>query len=71
MSTIEAADSIAIERRIADLGRIDPEMAASYQGLVEQLDHDGLLDARRALMVRNALAGAIAAYYAAPRPLDV
>jgi hypothetical protein len=65
-STASSAYMTRVDERIADLGRIDSEMAASYQSLVEQLDYDGLLDNRRASMVATSIAGAIAAYHNAP-----
>lgn len=55
-----------IDQHIAGLGSLDPVMAASYQSLIEQLDYDGLLNERRALMVCNGIAGAIAAFHNAP-----
>lgn len=54
-STVNAHNMAVIDRRIADIGRIDAELAASYQGLIEQLDYDGLLDDRRALAILGGL----------------
>lgn len=54
-STVNAHNMAVIDRRIADIGRIDAELAAGYQSLIEQLDYDGLLNDQRALTILGGL----------------
>lgn len=59
ISTVSARNMAVIDRRLADIGRIDAELAAGYQGLIEQLDYDGLLSDQRALLILGGLASVL------------
>lgn len=61
MASITSPTYTQIDLRINDIGRLDAELGAAYQELVEQLDFAGGLNERRGQVILTGLTAMIAA----------